>query len=82
MVKRGYYVSSALYLAVISPPGSGKSPAESAATRPVKERQEELRKGYEEAKGEYDLEKREYDALTKKEKAGAAPPQKPVFPRT
>jgi hypothetical protein len=81
-VKRRYHVSTTLYLAVISPPGSGKSPAGSAATRLVKERQEKLGKVYEEQKREYDRKKRKYDALKKEDRAKVDLPQKPLFPRT
>jgi hypothetical protein len=81
-VKRGWSVSTSLYLAAISPPGSGKSPAMSKATRPVKDRQREQKETYDECKREYDCEKRRYDGLNKNERARTAPPQKPIFPRT
>ncbi len=81
-VKRGYSVSASLYLGVIAPPGSGKSPAMSKATRPVKDRQTRQKETYEECKREYDCEKREYDALSKEDKVSAVPPQKPIFSRT
>ncbi len=42
-----YTQSAALYLACIDEPGSGKFPAMSAATAPIKKRQQELKAHYE-----------------------------------
>lgn len=81
-----YTQSAALYLAVIDEPGSGKSPAMGAATRPIKERQQELKALYEQRKGRYEDEARQYEVDKKKAakegQAAPRPPKKPAFPRT
>jgi hypothetical protein len=78
--------SAALYLASLGGPGSGKSPAMSAAVDPVKKHQQELKRDYEAEKELYEDKRRAYEA-DKKQAANDGhpaprPPEKPTFPRT
>jgi Protein of unknown function (DUF3987)/Bifunctional DNA primase/polymerase, N-terminal len=81
-MKRDWSPSPSLYLAAVSPSGSGKSPAQSAALAPVRKKQRDQRELYEECKRDYERAQREYDALLKKEKPTRETPRKPYFPRT
>ncbi|HEV2092844.1 MAG TPA: DUF3987 domain-containing protein [Rubrobacter sp.] len=81
-----YTQSAVLYLACIDEPGSGKSPAMSAATAPIKKRQQELKAHYETLKERYEDDLRQYEidkkTAAKDGKAAPRPPRKPSFPRT
>jgi len=81
-----YTQSAALYLGCVDEPGSGKSPAQNAAVRPVKDQQRKLKEKYEELKEDYEDELRQYEAEKKKAakegEAAGRPPQKPTFSRT
>jgi putative DNA primase/helicase len=80
-IKRRWKEGTTLFLAIVSPPGTKKSPAADAVMAPVWERHFRLEAEHEEAEEEYDLRVREHEAAEKlAKKTGDTPPERPKSP--
>jgi hypothetical protein len=79
-LKEGWEELAVIYCAVVSGPGTKKTPPFKEAMAPVYRAQERLRKQYEEKKADHEEEMREYEAekmRAKQEKVAPSPPPEP-----
>lgn len=74
----GYMIKPILYMAIVSPPGGGKTPALTKAFKPLEDYDNMLYTAYEEQMKEYNSSM----ALYEKDKSKNDKPQKPCFPQT
>jgi hypothetical protein len=84
-LKRGWQESATLFLATVAPPGSKKTPAAKAATRPAWDRQAELKNEYREEREAYEAEYRQWEADKRQTPKGEPlpePPDEPSMKRT
>lgn len=77
-LKATWMEPSTLWVCVVMPSGSAKSPAWHLALRPVLDLEREAREEHALALEGFEATKRAYDALSKKQKSQQAPPEKPA----
>ncbi|MEM9666488.1 MAG: YfjI family protein, partial [Bacteroidota bacterium] len=77
VIKSNWTEQSVLWLAVVSPSGTMKTPSLRTATRPIDRLEMEEREAHEQESQEYQRDLEDYEALSKDEKKRAAKPQEP-----
>jgi putative DNA primase/helicase len=76
-LKLGWRESVALYMAVVSPPATKKTPAAKAAIAPAWRKQAQLRQKYREEREAYDAEYRQWEAEKRRAVQHGEPPPEP-----